>query len=85
MTFDGAIIKEQGITFAIAIVKPSVLNSSEREKVRMGFVPVFGNIPIILASQDSSGRFRYNGRTDIVKFLSKLSPRQIPWKTYTVS
>lgn len=27
MSFDGALIKEQGVTFAIVVVKPSVLTS----------------------------------------------------------
>ncbi len=85
MRFDGALIKEQGVTFAIAVVKPHVLTSSQRESVRNSFIPVFGNIPIILASQDSSGDFKYHGRTDIVKFLANLHPAQIPWKTYTVN
>lgn len=85
MQIDGAVIKEQGITFAIAIVKASVLSSSNRESVRNGFVPLFGNIPIVLAAQDSKGRFTYSGRTDIVKFLANINPAQIPWKRYTVN
>lgn len=85
MHFDGALIKEQGVTFAIALVKPSVLTSSQRESTRNGFASVFGDIPIILAAQDSSGRFQYNGRKDIVSFLANLHPSQIPWKTYTVT
>ena len=31
MSFDGALIKEQGVTFAIAVVKPSVLTSPNKE------------------------------------------------------
>lgn len=84
MTFDGAIITEQGVTFAIAVVKRSVLNSSSRESVRKSYIPIFGNIPIILAAQDSSGRFTYSGRSDIVNFLSNLYPEQIPWKRFTL-
>ena len=29
MSFDGALIKEQGVTFAIAVVKPSVLDQPQ--------------------------------------------------------
>lgn len=85
MKFDDALITEQGVTFAIAVVKPSALTSSDRESIRNSYIPIFGNVPIILASQDSTGRFKYNGRQDIVKFLANLHPSQIPWKTYTVS
>ena len=77
MTFDGAIITEQGVAFAIAVV-------NSRESVRKSYIPIFGNIPIILAAQDSSGRFTYSGRSDIVNFLSNLYPEQIPWKRFTL-
>lgn len=31
MSFDGALIKEQGVTFAIVVVKPYILTSHEKE------------------------------------------------------
>lgn len=85
MRIDGAIITKSSVTFAIAVVKMSALKSSNREIIRKKFIPIFGNIPIILAAQDSKGIFTYHGRNDIVKFLANLDPSQIPWKTYTVS
>lgn len=85
MKFDGALITEQGITFAIAIVKQHVLTSSDREAVRQSFMPIFGNVPIVLMSQDSKGTPKYHGRTDIVNFLANIQISRIPWKTYTVS
>ena len=85
MGFDGAIIKEQGVTFAIAVVKPSVLTSPSREKIRASFVPFFGNIPIILMAQNSRGIPTYNGRRDIVHFLANINPARIPWKHFTTA
>lgn len=83
MQFFGVLLKEQGVTFAIVIVKPHVLNSSmECENARRSFTPVFSGVPIILMSQDSTGTPTYQGRPDIVKFLSKVSPSRIPWKRY---
>ena len=83
MQFDGVLLKEQGITFAIVIVKPHVLNSSmECENARRSFTPVFPGVPIILMAQDSRGIPTYQGRTDIVRFLAKVSPSRIPWKRY---
>ena len=35
MSFDGALIKEQGVTFAIAVVKPSVLTSPNKESCKI--------------------------------------------------
>jgi len=85
MGFDGAIIKEQGVTFAIAVVKPSVLTSPSREKIRASFVPFFGNIPIILMAQNARGIPTYNGRRDIVHFLANINPARIPWKHFTTA
>lgn len=85
MQFDGALIKEQGVTFAIVIVKPNILISPQREAVRNNFISVFGNVPIILASHDSTGNFKYHGRKDIVNLLANLHYSQIPWRTYTVN
>lgn len=87
MKLTGSLIKEQGITFAIALVKSSLLNKSTQdiELFRKNLVPIFGPVPIILAAQDSKGRFTYHGRPDIVKFLANTNPSRIPWKEYTIS
>ena len=82
MKIDGAIIKEQGIVFGIIIVKPSAMVNSNtadetREAFQLRFLE-FSEIPLILASQDSRGRFRYQGRTDIVGFLANIDATLIP-------
>ena len=85
MKFQGAVIKEQGLTFAIVIIKKHILDSRyESEKAISSFRPYFSGIPITLMAQDSSGRAHYRGRKDIVNFLSNLHISQIPWKEYTV-
>ena len=85
MSFDGALIKEQGVTFAIVIVKPSVLTSADKESIRQNFSQYFGYVPTILMGQNSRGIPPYDGRRDIVKFLSHIHPSRIPWKHYTVN
>ncbi|MCU6687039.1 hypothetical protein OCV99_10850 [Dorea acetigenes] len=85
MSFDGALIKEQGVTFAIVIVKPSVLTSADKESIRQNFSQYFGYVPTILMAQNSRGIPTYDGRRDIVKFLSHIHPSRIPWKHYTVN
>lgn len=85
MTFEGAHLKEQGVEFAIVIVKPHVLNSPDRESLRSSFKTVFGNIPIILMCQNYKGIPTYHGKTDIVKFLANIDFRRIPWKKYTIN
>lgn len=83
MQLEGAIIKEQGQTFAIVIVKPQVLNSTERDVTAQQFSIYFPGMPIILMAQNSRGIPTYYGRKDIVAFLSNLHISQIPWKRYT--
>ena len=86
MTFDGALVKEQGVTFAIIVVKPYVLSSpSAREELRNSFSDIFPNTPIILMAQDNKGVPTYQWRKDIVNFLVNIDINQIPWKEYTVS
>jgi len=89
MTIEGAIIKEQGITFGIIIVKKFAMSStSEADKTRRSFQSNFAEfqgIPLILASQDSRGRFEYQGKRDIVDFLASIDASRIPWTKYTYS
>jgi len=86
MQIDGAVIKEQGITFSIVIVKSHILNNnSTSDEARRSFQPLFPGIPLILMAQDSRGVPTYQGRTDIVKFLANIDHNRIPWKRYTIN
>lgn len=89
MKIQGAIIKEQGVTFAIVVVKKSAMPTDlDAEKTRAAFqlaIRDFSGIPLILASQDSSGDFEYQGRQDIVELLASIDASQIPWMEYIVS
>jgi len=85
MQFDGAIIKEGKVTFAIAVVKPSVFASSDIENLRKDFSRSFGNLPVVLMAQNAQGTPRYSGRRDIVNFISKVPLSHIPWKKYTIN
>ena len=84
--FEGAKITEQGVTFGIVIVQPHVLHSSQEQiGARALGTQAFGSIPIILMAQDSRGVPTYQGRPDIVRFLSNVFVEQIPWQRYTLS
>jgi hypothetical protein len=85
MQIQGAVIKEQGQTFAVVVVKPHVVgNHSEANKTIAEFTPVF-RVPVVLVAQDGYGRPSYFGRRDIAKFLSNVPLSAIPWKRYTVN
>lgn len=84
MTFQGSVIKEQGVTFAIVIVKKQVLdNRSEAERVSQGFRTVFPGMPIVLMAQEYRGLPTYFGRTDIVRFMANVPIQAVPWKEYS--
>lgn len=86
MKFQGALVKEQGITFGIIIVKPHVLNNPSNAASMQEFgVRAFGPVPIILMAQDFRGIPTYLGRPDIVKFLAKIPVQAIPWREYTLN
>ena len=85
MVIHGAVILEQGVTFAIFVVKPLVTQYTARSlKFRQEIAPFFPNMPIILMSQASDGQPRYFGRKDIVDFLKSIRLEQIPWKKYSI-
>jgi hypothetical protein len=86
MRFQGAVIKEQGVTFAVVIVKKSVIdNRPQANRAIQGFQLVFPGLPIVLMAQDHRGRPSYFGRKDISRFLAGVPLHAIPWREYTVS
>lgn len=85
MRVQGAVIREQGQTFAVVVVKPHVLQSSAAAAHTIRAVaPVFG-VPVVLMAQDGRGRATYYGRPDIARFMARLPLRAIPWREYTIS
>lgn len=85
MKIHGAVIIEQGVTFAIIAVKQSVTNYTSRIiRTRQQLQYFFPNMPIVLMSQDKNGNPHYYGRRDIVAFLKTVRLDQIPWKEYHI-
>ena len=86
MKIQGAVVKEQGVTFAIVIVKKTAMQTAhDSTKTRAAFQSLFPGLPIVLASQDSRGLFEYQGRKDLVGFLASIDASRIPWMEYTIS
>ena len=83
MNAEAALVKEQGVLFAVVVVKRHVLASpSERDEVAAAVQGYFPGYEAILMAQDSRGVPKYYGRRDIVKFLSEIHPSRLPWKKY---
>lgn len=84
MKITASVIKEQNIEFAVVLVKSTAMNNRfTADRTREGLQDYFPNLPVVLASQDSRGRFSYQGRNDLVDFLASINPARIPWKEYT--
>jgi hypothetical protein len=82
MQFEGTVLTQQGVTFALMVVKEHVLdNPSQRDQVLHG-ATMFFKLPTVLVSDR---RHRTFGRDDIVRFLRNVNITQIPWRRYTVS
>lgn len=84
-TVHGAVIIEQGVTFAVIAVKPEVTRYTIKlTRARRALSRFFPNMPIVLMSQDSNGTPHFYGRKDIVDFLKSIRLDQIPWKEYHI-
>ena len=85
MTFDGAVIREQGVTFAIAVVRHGVIESpAQRDQSVAYFQTFFGGIPVVLMEQNPQGTPTWYGRLDLTRALQNVPVGAIPWKRYTV-
>ena len=88
MKFQGALIEEQGVKFAIVIVEKRHLDSNRRREadgiIQSFQVSVFPGIPVVLMAQDHRGTPTYYGREDIAKFMANVPLENVPWEEYTV-
>ena len=86
MKFQGAVIREQGVTFAVVIVKKHVLDNMNAAKGTIqSFAPLFSGLPVVLMARGYQGRPSYYGRRDIAKFMANVPLSAIPWREYTLN
>lgn len=84
MSFDAAIVKEQGVTFAVVAVKPHAANSNHARVRTAGAAQArFPGIPVVLMVQDARGIPTYWGRGDIVRFLAQVPVGALPWRHFS--
>lgn len=85
MRVQGAVIREQGQTFAVVVVKPHVVQhrGTADETIR-DLAPHFGGVPVVLMAQDGFGRPTYYGRPDIARFMSRVHLHAVRWREYIV-
>jgi hypothetical protein len=84
--FDGAVITEQGVTFAVAIVRRSVIDHpTQREEAISAFSAAFDGLPTVLMAQDARGVPTYYGRNDLVDFMASVPLEAVPWSKYQIN
>lgn len=85
MTFEGTVVREQGVTFALVVVKHHIVqNRLEAQNAISAFQPYFPGNPVVLVGQNSRGVPTYFGRPDIARFMASVPMQSVPWKRYTV-
>jgi hypothetical protein len=80
-----ALVHERGVTFAVVVVRPSVISGLKRERddaVR-AYSAEFG-VPTVLMIQNSRGIPIYYGRPDLVEYLANVRVEQLPWREFTM-
>lgn len=86
MQFEGAVIREQGVTFAVVVVRKQVIDyRTEADRAIRSFSGVFPGMPVVLMAQDSRGTPTYFGRPDLSRFLANTQLGAIPWQHYRLN
>jgi len=80
---EAALIREQGVDFAVVAVRPSALTSADRDRAVASFSKLLG-APVVLLAPDSRGGGRTYGRPDLVRFLKNVPVAALPWKRLSV-
>jgi hypothetical protein len=84
MRMIGSVVEEQGVKFAVVLVKKHVVDSqTEANNTIQSLSAYFPGLPVVLAAQDGKGVFTYYGKQDISRFLASIDPTRIPWSEYT--
>lgn len=84
MSFDAALVREQGVTFAVVAVKSHAMDTDDdRCETAAAFQVHFPGVPVVLMKQDGRGRPTFWGRRDIVRFLSRVPVTALPWRRFT--
>lgn len=82
MEITAAMIREQGVEFAVVLVNRQSTQPATRKATARSVQPLFPGRPVVLCSKDSRGTPSYFGRRDLVQFLANVFMEQLPWKKY---
>ena len=78
-----ALVREQNVTFAVAMMKDHVLNNPSTADQQIRAVAEALGCPLVVLMGERNRKLRGN-RKDVVDFVSRIDPSRLPWKRYTV-
>jgi hypothetical protein len=81
-TLNVALVREQGVNFAVLAVKDHVVDSPTERETLVSQGAVWFGMPTVLIGER---RHRIYGRPDIVRFLRNVQPSRLPWRQMTVA
>ena len=84
MEFQSVLIREQGVTFAVIVVKQFALRDVGRASELIAQFQLNLGTPVVLMCQDTRGVPTYRGRRDLVNFLCHVPLANIPWRTLSI-
>lgn len=82
-TFNAALVKEQGVTFAVVTVKDSVISNQAESQRLIQALAISLRCPLIVLMGERNYRLLGN-RRDVVRFVSSIDPASLPWRRWTV-
>jgi hypothetical protein len=72
-----ALVREQGVEFAVVCVADRVVEGSEREGVYRAWTMRLRR-PVVLMGAD---RHQVYGHKSVVEFVASIHPSRLPWRT----
>jgi hypothetical protein len=80
-----ALIREQGVNFAVVVVKWSAMRapSSTKDDLVLAYSREF-EAPTVLMAEDFNGGAEFYGRRDLVKWLENVDRDLLPWREFTI-
>jgi len=78
-----ALVREQNVTFAVAMMKDHVLNNPSIADQQIQAVAAALGCPLVVLMGERNRKLRGN-RKDVIDFVARIDPSQLPWRKYTV-
>ncbi len=85
MKFQGAVVEEQGIRFAIVKVSSDTFDIPGRARDKMvSFQRLFPNMAVVFMAEESGKAPNFYGRPDVVRVMMGTDMDGISWQEYTL-